>query len=594
MNLKKFFMILLCLAVVLPLMVAQPKDMESISIVAEVPVSEKGYSLDPASPYLPPVSGLANNMAANGAVYSVYVPSNLYPWAPGVIIIVPDGETAEGFAMSELGREWMAAADELGFALGFAESENGTWNVSGDPSMRNDVQAIEDVYTQMRSKSVSLYLPFTMDKSRVTLVGYEEGGEMALAAAAACPAAFCGVVAVNAEDPDEAYIEELGKGFCYPFPADGMRGLEEVGLVANTLQMPVWFIGCKDEAVKDYFRTIDGVDSYAYDDYAIVEYDSDNVVSAVWSSASDAELTPAVIWNEFAGTHTRPLGKAGGHLAFAMNFAERPDGTGYIFTEEEYDGLIRRYMTYVPESYDPSVPAPMVLVLHGYTATMYALAEESRWANIAEREGLIVVFAQGYPNPDANPANIPAPSWMVPALFGDAEGADDVSFILHVIDETKANYNIDSSRVYGTGHSNGCAMTLALASVAPDVFAAIAPIGYAAEGLTDSIDTIIPLSLYYGQYDSAVNADGVANATAYWTALNGIGTENSVTETSDDGLFTTTTYPGPDGVPLVQFTQVKDSAHSYFPEESWRIWNEFFSHYARVDGKIFYDGAVVE
>ena len=60
MNLKKFFMILLCLAVVLPLMVAQPKDIESISIVAEVPVSEKGYSLDPASPYLPPVSGLAN------------------------------------------------------------------------------------------------------------------------------------------------------------------------------------------------------------------------------------------------------------------------------------------------------------------------------------------------------------------------------------------------------------------------------------------------------------------------------------------------------------------------------------------------------
>ena len=68
---------------------------------------------------------------------------------------------------------------------------------------------------------------------------------------------------------------------------------------------------------------------------------------------------------------------------------------------------------------------------------------------------------------------------MVSALFGDAEGADDFSFLAHVVEQTKSNYNIDGGRVYGTGHSNGCAMT-------------------------------------------AVNADSLERTVAYWTRSNGV------------------------------------------------------------------------
>ena len=66
MNHKRFVAVLACLLAALSFVVAVPKAVEDINIVEEVPVSEKGYTLDPASPYLPPVSGLANNMVANG------------------------------------------------------------------------------------------------------------------------------------------------------------------------------------------------------------------------------------------------------------------------------------------------------------------------------------------------------------------------------------------------------------------------------------------------------------------------------------------------------------------------------------------------
>ena len=589
-TLVTIFIVLLSL----PLMAQDAKAVEDIRIVEDVPVSEKGYTFDPADPYAPPVSGFAEHMEASGCVYSVYVPQDMQPWSPGVIILVPDGVSSRDFALSETGRQWMHEADEESFALGFVEASSDGWNTTGDPAKRDDLAAVEAVYTQMRSKSQTLELPFTMDKSRVSLVGYEEGGAMALAVAAGSSASFCGVVAINQEGADISYIEKLGSSFCFPFPGDGMNYKEEVGLVSGTLAMPVWFINSYDEAVYDYYRDINHTDSWSQNRWASVAYNSANTVEAVWRSEG-TEPSPEIIWDSFVSTHTRPLGVEGGHLAYAMDFDQREDGRGYIYTEETFDGLIRRYMTYVPESYDESTPAPMVLVLHGYTATMYALAEESRWCDLAEEYGIIVVFAQGYPNPDANPANIPAPSWMAPALFGDAQGADDIAFLTHVIEETKAKYNIDETRVYGTGHSNGCAMTLALASSDPDLFTAIAPIGYAAEGLVDSFadGVVMPLSLYYGQYDSAVNEDGVKLATAYWTAINGLENAETETRTSDDGRFTTVSYISESGAPLVEFTEVANSAHSYFPAESWRIWTEFFSHYTKENGTVYYDGIAV-
>lgn len=571
------------------------KALDSIKEVAQIPVKVAGYTMNAEDPYRPPVSGLGHDLVANGARYSVYVPASQQPWKPGVIILTPNGTTAKAFALSELGRQWMAAADAYDFNLGFMEPANGgKWNITGDPKLRNDLKAVEDVYTQMRSKSLNLSIPFTMDKSRVSLVGYREGGAMALVGAAGSPSAFCGVAAIDSTPVDYAYLKAVGNDYCFPFPADGMKAKAEIALVSNTLPMPAWFINSKSNGALDHFKTINKATPSYSNEYAAVFANPINSVERVWVSNSSDFATPSVVWNQFLSKNTRPLGVEGGHLGYAMDFSQRKDGTGYVYSEEMFDGFLRKWITYVPSSYDASKPAPLVTVLHGYTATMYALAEESRWSDVAEANGLIVVFAQAYPNVLPSYPNIPAPSWISSNLFaGDSTSTDDIRFLTHVIDSTQKSYNIDNGRVFGTGHSNGCAMTLEIASLKPELYTAIAPIGYAASGASKTVESLIPTWIFIGQFDGAgyvfEEGNNLDTTMKYWTGVNKLDYKAYKTVTSEDGRFTTRSWNDKSGNPVVRFTAVNRSAHSYFPAESWKIWNEFFSHYTRkANGQVEY------
>ena len=66
---------------------------------------------------------------------------------------------------------------------------------------------------------------------------------------------------------------------------------------------------------------------------------------------------------------------------------------------------------------------PLVLVMHGYTASMYAIAEESRWYDVAEENGFIVVFAQGLVRPADAMGNIPTAMWLA-GQFSALAGED--------------------------------------------------------------------------------------------------------------------------------------------------------------------------
>lgn len=120
-------------------------------------------------------------------------------------------------------------------------------------------------------------------------------------------------------------------------------------------------------------------------------------------------------------------------------------------------------MVYVPSTYTGSKKVPLVLVMHGYTASMYAIAEESRWYDVAEQNGFIVVFAQGLVRPADLMGNIPTAMWLAgpfAALAGkDTDPSVDLEFINSLLDRMERDYSIDTTRVYATGHSNGSLMT---------------------------------------------------------------------------------------------------------------------------------------
>jgi len=306
--------------------------------------------------------------------------------------------------------------------------------------------------------------------------------------------------------------------------------------------------------------------------------------------------TAKEIFDGFAGAFNRFMGMAdGGRVEYTTDMT----GENFIFNEEVIGGEPRRWITYVPSSYDGSKEVPVVMSIHGYTASMESMVEESRWWEIAEKEGFIAIFPQGYVRDIPMMGNVPCAMWMGAAFAGLVPQLDpntDVNCLAEILNKTEAAYNVDKSRIYITGHSNGSMMTLNLAAVYGDRFAAIGPIagfGQATFGAT------VPTWLMCGQYETSM-ADLVEGGSSV-SQIKVVNAQNGVNETKVeaseqyDGQWKTITFSTEAGVPMTKFTVIDRTSHIYMPENAEKLWYDFFVHYTRgEDGTVYYDGQAVE
>jgi len=161
--------------------------------------------------------------------------------------------------------------------------------------------------------------------------------------------------------------------------------------------------------------------------------------------------------------------------------AARVPGPG-LHTGEDicHDGQTRSYDIRIPSGIDlDDSIVPLVVDLHGFTANSTIQRQTSGFDELAESKGFIVVYPQGlFQNPDG-------PSWNGgPNCCGAASSGhvDDVGFIRAIIEELLATYtdNIDRSRIFATGASNGGALTEMLACKASDLITAFAPVAFPA------------------------------------------------------------------------------------------------------------------
>ena len=60
-----------------------------------------------------------------------------------------------------------------------------------------------------------------------------------------------------------------------------------------------------------------------------------------------------------------------------------------------HDGLTRSYTLYVPASYTPGTPAPVVLNFHGYTSTAFEQFYYGDFRAIADTAGFLIVVPMG-------------------------------------------------------------------------------------------------------------------------------------------------------------------------------------------------------
>src|SRR2546430_1343868 len=115
-------------------------------------------------------------------------------------------------------------------------------------------------------------------------------------------------------------------------------------------------------------------------------------------------------------------------------------------------GEKREYLLYVPRTYDRSKPTPLVISMHGAGLWGASQRDISRWNDLADRKGFIVVYPSGVGGKGVR-------VWR--AELGD-DLTKDVRFISELIDTLRAAYNIDSTRIYANRLSNGGGVSFAL------------------------------------------------------------------------------------------------------------------------------------
>jgi polyhydroxybutyrate depolymerase len=171
----------------------------------------------------------------------------------------------------------------------------------------------------------------------------------------------------------------------------------------------------------------------------------------------------------------------------AISFRVRNRNNGFMISSGEK----REYLLYVPRSYDRTKPTPLVISLHGAGGSPTQQMYVSEWNRLADSHGFIVVYPAGV---EGHGPRV----WRVGPDF-----AKDVRFIAGMIDRLETAFNIDRSRIYANGFSNGGGMAFVLSCTMSDRIAAVGMVG-AAQTLPWSWCTerrAVPLIAFHGTAD---------------------------------------------------------------------------------------------
>ena len=233
----------------------------------------------------------------------------------------------------------------------------------------------------------------------------------------------------------------------------------------------------------------------------------------------------------------------------------------------------REYILQLPAGINSGGTYPVIFSFGGAEHTAQRTKDYMRFDEVAGNDAIIVY-------PEGRGA-----FWEGPTYAQTSRG-EDVDFVRSILNQLRANYNVDNSRVYAAGLSNGGGMALSLACQAPDVFSAVASVAGA----------------YYTPVTSGCSAGNVSTLIMHGTNDNhmtwagGIGTGglyNSVDATfrnvgdrNDCNLNSTTTstsgrseiksYKGCDRGGDTVLQKVNGGGHTWFtsdPHATRTVWN---------------------
>ena len=162
-----------------------------------------------------------------------------------------------------------------------------------------------------------------------------------------------------------------------------------------------------------------------------------------------------------------------------------PEAWGFEIGKNSYaleiGEFTRNVHVHVPSNYDENNSHPLVLMFHGSGGNGNNVYSNSGWKELAEREGFIVAFPTALEYYVVSVGRNQT-KWSAVGLDMELEPGteivDDVPFVQALLDQIQLTFNIDDTRIYASGFSNGGGFSKSRLMVEmPDVFAAVGTSG---------------------------------------------------------------------------------------------------------------------
>jgi len=438
--------------------------------------------------------------------YGVYTPANLTPGRPAPLIIALHGRYSSAKALHAMSG-LAAIAEARGAVLLYPETVGAFWNEGGHVALQRREPAQDDAgFIDAAVAAVSA--AHAIDAARIYVVGHDVGGSMAFSLA--CGARpLAGVAVVSA--------------LMWDYAQEGCA----------TRPTRILILHGRDD---ENFPVRGGA-----------------VANARTEARRSSAAQTIAFWRERLGCAARPGASASNEsalytgcsngAAFAYVGVARGahewfrDGPGYAINRHRIDasteidrfffaagayqlpatradGRARSWITYVPPSYDPARPTPLVFVLHGRPSNAASMAAISEMNAVAARHGFIVVYPEGIDNEWNTHFDLVRSN----ASLGGARSTlpqDDVDFLKTLTRDLGVDLNIDRTRMYVAGFSNGGFMTMRMACSASDTFAGFAEVGAALYLEMNDVcrrSPPSPILLMHGSADQSIPYGGVTVA----------------------------------------------------------------------------------
>jgi polyhydroxybutyrate depolymerase len=519
--------------------------------------------------------------------YAVYEPS-LAPNPDGhPLVIGLHGSGSEGYAFIATAFLVQKALKEqfiVSCPNGLRYNLVTWWNAGG---LYEDITGGTDDIGFISALIDTMLLQYNVDASRVYVMGFSNGAAMAYRVAAELSDKIA-AIGVSSGQMLYEYCEPE-----FPVPVIHFHGLSDdkfpyYGAGDSTNVIP------PADTTMAIWRSINSCNPVPD-----TIFNENDIIGRRWPSATG--LSDIILYTNPEGGHEWPRPANWGISATDLiwDFLKihfRSDEVNLAAKQFIYDDEMRTYLVYEP--FPNSGPRPLVIGLHCHTGNALGLLSYTDLIPKVKETNFIGVF----PNSLFHPIGT---AWNVGSSFEQfTRGTDDVGFISALIDTMIKNYDVDTTRIYATGHSNGSMMSYRLAAELSHRFAAIGCV--AAPMLYQFADPEYPVPIihFHGLSDTTAPYEGIVkphvtippvdSCLAIWRDINGCSETPQII--MDENGIVGKKWPGSDGDGDIVLYTIQTCMHDWPIYDNYgisatdEIWDYFALHTKNLFTDIEGDG----